>query len=145
MDDPFNLERFILAQAPIMPVVLDELQQGRKRTHWIWFVFPQLAVLGRSATAKQYGLSGRDEARAYLAHPVLRARLIECAELMLAAGSDSITDILGTPDNMKFRSCMTLFAAADPKEPVFRQCLERFFDGEPDPLTLAQLGSVAKN
>jgi uncharacterized protein (DUF1810 family) len=137
--DPFDLARFTQAQDGVWPTVQRELQAGRKQTHWMWFVFPQLAALGRSSTARHYGLLGLEDAMAYLAHPVLGARLREGCQLLLALDGRSATEILGAVDAMKLRSCLTLFAAAAPEEKVFAQCLERYFSGEPDPLTLEQL------
>lgn len=113
----FDLQRFVDAQAPVWEDVLAELGQAKKRSHWMWFVFPQLAALGRSGTAKFYGISGADEARAYLAHPVLGARLHECCALLLEATGISAVDILGDIDAMKLRSCLTLFEAVSPQRP----------------------------
>jgi uncharacterized protein (DUF1810 family) len=136
--DPFNLERFVTAQAPVFETVLAELRTGRKRTHWMWFVFPQLASLGRSSTALFYGIGSTDEARAYLAHPVLGPRLDLCTRTVLASESPSVHAIFGSPDDLKFRSCMTLFsmAADDPDNP-FRLSIERWCEGRPDEPTLA--------
>jgi uncharacterized protein (DUF1810 family) len=139
-DDPFDLERFVQAQAPVYPDVLAELRAARKRTHWMWFVFPQLAGLGSSGMAQRYALRSREEARAYLAHPVLGPRLRECSAVVLAAAQDDIHRIFGSPDDLKFGSCMTLFAHVAAEEPVFRRCIERFFGAAPDPRTLALLG-----
>lgn len=136
-----GLERFVAAQDPVLPQVLQELGRGRKRSHWMWFVFPQLRGLGSSSMAHLYGLASLEEARAYLAHPVLGPRLRQCCALMLQVPDASAHDILGSPDDMKFRSCVTLFAAAAPDEPLFRQCLERFYGAAPDPRTLALLAS----
>ena len=135
--DPHHLDRFLTAQAPVFAEVLDELRSGRKRSHWMWFVFPQLRGLGTSAMAQHYGIASLDEARAYLAHPVLGERLRECCALMLAVPARSAHDILGSPDDLKFRSCLTLFALAAPQEALFRQGLERFYGGQPDPRTQA--------
>lgn len=142
MADRFDLDRFVQAQAPVIDVVRQELRAGRKRTHWMWFVFPQLRALGRSATAQQYGIASLDEARAYLAHPVLGPRLLECSRLVLAAPGGSAREILGTPDDLKLRSSMTLFAAAQTEEPVFAAVLDRFYAGAPDPQTT---GLLARN
>jgi len=139
MGDPFDLQRFVDAQAAVYPQVLAELRVARKATHWMWFVFPQLAGLGSSAMARRYAISSLGEAQAYLAHPVLGLRLRECSELVLQAGQRDIHRIFGSPDDLKFRSCMTLFQRAAPREPVFGACLDRFFGGEPDPATLALL------
>lgn len=139
MDDRFDLARFVQAQAAVHDDVVAELRAGRKRTHWMWFVFPQLAGLGFSPMAQRYAIGSLEEARAYLAHPVLGPRLLECSALVLAAPEPDVHRIFGSPDDLKFRSCMTLFAQAAPQEPVFRQCLDRFFGGEPDPRTVASL------
>lgn len=141
--DPFDLQRFVDAQEAAMPQVLQELRDGRKRSHWVWFVFPQLKGLGSSAMASHYGLSGLAEARAYLAHPLLGPRLRECCERLLAVPGRSAHDILGSPDDLKFRSCVTLFALAAPHEDLFRRCLDRFCDGTPDPRTTAVCGNMA--
>ena len=138
-DAAFDLERFVAAQAPVIDAVRDELRQGRKRSHWRWFIFPQLAALGRSATARHFGIASLAEARAYLAHPVLGARLRECCALLLHIKGHSAHEIFGSPDDLKLRSCLTLFREADPDEPLFSQCLDRFYAGEPDPQTLALL------
>ena len=139
-DDPFDLQRFLDAQAGIFETALAELSRGRKASHWMWFVFPQLAALGRSGTARRYGLSGLPEATAYLDHPVLGARLIRAAGVVAGLDAGSAHQVFGSPDDLKFRSCMTLFAAARPDEPVFAANLGRYYGGEPDPLTLALLG-----
>jgi uncharacterized protein (DUF1810 family) len=136
--DCFDLQRFVTAQAPAFETVLAELRAGRKRTHWIWFVFPQLVALGRSSTARFYGISSIDEARAYLAHPVLGPRLDLCTGIVLASESPSLHAIFGSLDDLKFRSCMTLFslAADDPDNP-FRHALDRWCNGQADERTLA--------
>lgn len=133
-----TLQRFLDAQAPVIDTALSELRAGRKRSHWMWFVFPQLAALGRSGTAKFYGIGSLEEARRYLAHPVLGARLLACTEAVLAHAGRGAHAIFGSPDDLKFRSCMTLFGRADPEQAVFRRALDAFFDGE-DPLTLGLL------
>ena len=140
MDDAFGLARFIEAQDPVWDDVISELRQGSKTSHWIWFVFPQLKGLGRSSTAQYYGIGSRAEAEAYLKHPVLGPRLIECTELLLVVEGRSIEAILGGIDAMKFRSSMTLFAEIDPEQTVFREALEKYFGGQKDPLTLSLLG-----
>ena len=140
MTDPYNLPRFVDAQAPVYSRVLAELRAGQKHSHWMWFVFPQLRGLGHSAMARHYGIASRTEAQAYWRHPVLGARLAECTQLMLAVPDRSAHDILGSPDDMKFRSCMTLFNAVSPQEPLWRQALEKYFGGLPDPRTLELLG-----
>jgi len=134
------LHRFIAAQDPVYRQVCAELAAGRKTSHWMWFVFPQLHGLGLSATARFYGLASRAEALAYWQHPVLGARLRHCAQLVLDAMGRTAHDIFGSPDDLKLRSCMTLFAAVAPEEPVFAQLLQRFYGGEPDPRTFALLG-----
>lgn len=134
-----DLERFVDAQRAVYPDVLAELRSGRKTSHWMWFVFPQLRGLGLSATAQYYGIEGVAEARAYLAHPVLGPRLRECVELALTLQGRSAHAIFGSPDDMKFRSSLTLFAVAS-RDPLFQRALDRYFDGQPDPLTLARAG-----
>ncbi|MDQ7957601.1 MAG: DUF1810 domain-containing protein [Pseudomonadota bacterium] len=135
-----DLQRFVDAQAPVYEQVRAELASGRKRTHWMWFVFPQVEGLGRSAMAQRYAIASREEAAAYLAHPVLGARLRECSALVLSAHGPAIGDILGPPDDLKFKSCMTLFdAVASPGETLFAQCLQRFFGGTRDAATLERL------
>jgi uncharacterized protein (DUF1810 family) len=136
---PFDLERFVDAQATAYATALDELRAGRKRSHGIWFVFPQLRGLGRSDAAWTYGLSSLDEARAYLAHPLLGARLREAVAALLAHRDARADAILGEVDAMKFRSCLTLFARAAPEEAVFAAALAAFFAGAPDPETVAML------
>lgn len=135
----FDLERFVRAQAPVYDAVLDELRAGRKRSHWMWFIFPQIAGLGLSEMAQRYALASLDEAAAYLAHPVLGERLRECAALVLAGPGGSADEIFGHPDNMKFHSSMTLFAAVPGTDPLFGQNLDKYFRGAPDSLTLARL------
>ena len=137
--DAFNLQRFVDAQAPVWDQVRAELTQAHKRTHWMWFVFPQLAALGRSGTAKFYGISGADEARAYLEHPVLGTRLLESCELLLNAPQVSAIDIFGDIDAMKLRSSMTLFQLAAPDDHVFARVIDRFFDGAQDAETLRRV------
>ena len=139
MSETFNLERFTQAQAPVYEGAVAELRAARKRSHWMWFIFPQLAGLGRSAMAQRYAITSLDEARAYLAHPVLGERLRECVGLVLAAQGKSAHQIFGDPDDMKLHSSLTLFAQAAPSEPLFRDCLVKYFDGAPDPATLSLL------
>lgn len=136
----FPLDRFVRAQDPVYASVLDELRRGRKTSHWMWFVFPQIAGLGHSPTSQIYAIASLDEARAYLGHPVLGARLLECATLVLASEGRSAEEILGPIDATKLRSSMTLFGRAAPGEAVFGQVLDRFFDGTPDDATLRLLG-----
>lgn len=141
MDDPYFLHRFVLAQDRdgTYDRVLEELRLGAKRSHWMWFVFPQVAGLGQSRTSRQYAISGLAEARAYLAHDVLGTRLRACAELVATTPSTDATDIFGPVDAVKLRSSMTLFMRAAPDVAVFRQVLDRYFDGVPDPATDARL------
>lgn len=134
--DPFDLERFVAAQAPVIDQVRAELRRGFKTSHWMWFVFPQLAGLGSSAMARRYGLGSPAEARAYMAHPVLGPRLVECCGLLLQLPGDDIEDILGHPDDLKLRSCLTLFIAAAPQEQVFRECLDKYYGSAPDERTV---------
>jgi uncharacterized protein (DUF1810 family) len=136
---PSDLERFIEAQASVYGRVLDELGSGHKLSHWMWFIFPQLAGLGSSETSQRYAIRSLDEARAYLAHPVLGTRLRECAGLLLATSSRHAEDIVGPVDARKLRSCMTLFHRAEPGEPLFSRALERFYGGIPDAATDALL------
>ena len=138
---PLDPDRFLAAQAPVLATVHAELSAGRKATHWMWFVFPQLAALGRSPTAKHYGLTGLPEASAYLAHPVLGPRLADCTRLLLAHRDTPPEAILGPVDALKLRSSLTLFAAVPSADPVFAEALAAFFGGVPCPLTAAALGT----
>ena len=144
MSNLFDSKRFHDAQAPVIDTVLTELRAGRKLTHWMWYVFPQLAALGQSAIAKQYGITGLDEARAYMDDPVLRQRLVECATCMLAIPDKSLNAILGSPDDLKFVSSMTLFATAVPTQLVFRACLDKYCNGRMDPLTMEFMNHEAR-
>ena len=139
LDDPFDLQRFIAAQAPVYQRVCQELSRGRKTSHWIWFIFPQAVSLGRSVTAVKYGIGSDDEARAYLDHPLLGGRLLECTWLICQHTDKAIGDILPQPDDLKFRSSMTLFHAVSGR-PEFSAAVAQFFDGQFDPLTLKLLG-----
>ena len=139
MSDSFDLERFMQAQAPVYDAVVAELRAARKRSHWMWFIFPQLAGLGRSATAQRYAIASLDEARAYLAHALLGERLRECVALVLAAQNKSAHQIFGDPDDKKLHSSLTLFAQAAPAEPLFHDCLVKYFGGAPDAATLSLL------
>lgn len=139
MNDPHNLKRFLDAQEAVLTPVLAELKAGRKRSHWMWFIFPQLKGLGSSPMAQTYGIGSRAEAEAYLAHPILGARLRECTELVNAVEGASIDEIMGYPDNLKFRSSMTLFSAVTQDNDVFDKAIEKYFAGKPDPATLARL------
>ena len=140
MSDPFNLQRFVDAQAPVYQAVVRELAAGEKRSHWMWFVFPQIAGLGLSPTSVFFAISSLDEAKAYGAHPILGARLVECAGLVLRVEGRPARQIFGAVDESKFRSSMTLFSRASLEQPTFEQCLEKYFAGEADPATLAKLG-----
>ena len=137
MDDPYDLNRFVAAQdaGGTYQQAAAELRRGRKTTHWMWFVFPQVAGLGHSPVSRMYAISSLDEARAYLAHPVLGPRLIECATIAAQTADRTAEQIFGGVDALKLRSCATLFHRAAPQEPVFENVLERFFDGSPDPAT----------
>ncbi|MEM6106853.1 DUF1810 domain-containing protein [Mycobacterium sp. 050272] len=139
-DDPFDLTRFVVAQEPVYGSVVQELRDGRKRGHWMWFVFPQLRGLGSSPTAVHYGISSLQEARAYLGHDVLGPRLHECTRLVNQLRGRSITEIFGSPDDLKLRSSMTLFALATDDPQDFRTLLDVYYRGEQDALTLARLG-----
>lgn len=134
---PFDFARFVAAQEPVIDEVRRELRAGAKRTHWMWFVFPQLRALGRSETARFYGLDGLPDARDYLAHPVLGARLVDCVGLVNHVQGRTALQIFGRPDDLKFRSCLTLFAAVEPSP--FEEALRHYYQGEPDPLTLELL------
>ena len=134
-----NLDRFVEAQAPVYDRALAELKAGRKQSHWKWFVFPQIAGLGRSPMAQHYAIQNLAEARAYLAHPLLGARLRECTQAVIAVESRTAHEIFGSPDDLKFRSCLTLFAHAAPDEKLFRAALEEYFGEEADVLTLEKL------
>jgi uncharacterized protein (DUF1810 family) len=139
MSNDFDLERFVQAQQGVYDSALAELRAGRKRSHWIWFIFPQVAGLGQSEMSRKYAIRSSDEAAAYLAHPVLGDRLRECATAVLGHDDEEIVDIFPYPDDLKFHSSMTLFADVAPDEAVFQACLDRYFDGAPDPATQARL------
>ena len=136
MPDRFNLDRFTQAQAPVIAQVQQELRAGQKRTHWMWFVFPQLAGLGHSPTARHYAITSRAEAKAYLEHPILGPRLVECTMLVNAVAGRTVHQIFGSPDDLKFHSCVTLFADTDPGQLVFQAALDRYFGGQPDRATV---------
>jgi uncharacterized protein (DUF1810 family) len=139
MTNPHNLQRFLSAQAPVIEEVRAELRAGCKRGHWMWFVFPQIAGLGHSDMARRFAIASLDEARAYLAHEILGARLIECAALIVAVEGRSIGEIFGSPDDLKFHSSMTLFARAAPQEPVFKEALRKYFGEEEDRATVERI------
>jgi uncharacterized protein (DUF1810 family) len=140
MEDNFNLNRFVIAQEPVFLQVLAELRAGAKRSHWIWFVFPQMKGLGHSSKADHFGIGTLEEAEAYARHPLLGARLVECTQLVNLIQGRTINQILGSPDDLKFRSSMSLFARAAPDITVFHDALKKYFNGQPDPLTLKLLG-----
>ena len=140
MEDPFDLDRFLNAQAGVFPQVLAELSAGQKRSHWIWFIFPQMKGLGFSSHSHFYGIGSLQEAEAYWRHPVLGPRLEQCTRLVNQVQKKPIHQILGSPDDLKFRSSMTLFSRAAPEAAVFTDALNKYFAGQPDPLTLELLG-----
>ena len=137
--DPYNLARFVLAQAPVFRRVVSELEAGVKMGHWMWFIFPQIRGLGRSSVSMEYAISGRPEAQAYLLHPILGPRLKECTRLVLLVEGRSVADIVGSPDDMKFSSSMTLFAQVSSADDIFEKALQKYFAGVPDRLTLDRL------
>jgi uncharacterized protein (DUF1810 family) len=139
MTDPFDLARFVDAQGATYPQALQELKAGHKRSHWMWFIFPQLAGLGLSTMAQRYAISGLDEARVYLQHPVLGERLRTCTAAVNTVTDRTAHQVFGSPDDMKFRSSMTLFGRAEPAEPAFRTALDQYFDGQEDQRTLKKL------
>lgn len=138
MADRYNLERFVRAQDPVYDEVCSELRDGYKRTHWMWFIFPQIKGLGHSPTANLFAITSLEEAKAYLNHPILGARLRECTRLVILVEGRNIHDIFGYPDDMKFRSSMTLFAQTTDNQ-IFKDTLTKYFDGNPDPKTLELL------
>lgn len=138
-EDPYDLQRFVTAQRETYALALEELRRGGKRSHWMWYVFPQVAGLGFSVTAQRYAIRSRQEATAYLAHPLLGPRLAECGEALLQVKDKSATEIMGMPDDMKLRSSMTLFAAVAGAGSLFQQMLDRYFSGAADPRTLQYL------
>ncbi len=140
--DPHDLRRFLLAQDGACATALAELRSGRKRSHWMWFVFPQFAGLGSSATSRHFAIRSADEARAYLAHPVLGPRLVECADAVLAVTGRSAHEIFGSPDDQKLRSSATLFASVSPPGSVFERLLDTYFGGRRDDATLRLIGSA---
>jgi len=139
VDDPYHLQRFVDAQDPIYRRICQELKAGCKMTHWMWFIFPQIAGLGRSATARRFAISSRAEAKAYLDHPILGARLRECVRLANGVDGRTANEIFGDIDEMKFRSSLTFFASVTPDNACFNEALEKYFSGEPDRLTLDRL------
>jgi uncharacterized protein (DUF1810 family) len=139
-DDPHNLDRFVEAQRDTYEQALAEVREGRKRSHWMWFIFPQIDGLGFSPTAVRYAIKSRAEVEAYLNHPVLGPHLRECTEAVLAVEGRSVHDIFGSPDDLKLRSCATLFAQVSPPGSAFHRLLDRYYQGEPDRSTLRILG-----
>ncbi len=139
-NDPYNLNRFLAAQEKTYETALAELRRGSKETHWMWFIFPQIAGLGRSPTSEYYSIKSGDEARQYLHHPVLGPRLLECAGALLAVQERSASEIFGFPDDLKLKSSMTLFASVAESEPAFGRVLDKYFDGQRDQRTLDLLG-----
>jgi uncharacterized protein (DUF1810 family) len=139
MDDTYNLQRFVDAQNPVFAQVCAELRAGQKRSHWMWFIFPQIEGLGSSSLARKYAISSLDEAKAYLNHPVLGSRIKKCTRLVLSTEGRTMGEIFGTPDDLKFRSSLTLFAHAEPAEQAFQDALRKYFGGEEDSLTVARL------
>jgi uncharacterized protein (DUF1810 family) len=138
--DPYDLQRFVDAQEHVYKRALSEIQSGRKRSHWMWFIFPQIDGLGASSMSRRYAIRSVAEAKAYLAHPLLGPRLLESAEAVLAVETTSALELFGSPDDMKLRSCATLFASVSSEESVFRQLINKYFDGKPDDSTLQLIG-----
>lgn len=136
MTDEYNLQRFIGAQDQVYAAVMDELRAGEKRGHWMWYIFPQIKGLGHSVMAQQFAITSREEAKAYLDHPVLGLRLRECTRLVMNVEGCSAEQIFYYPDNLKFRSCMTLFKETAAENNIFQDALLKYFEGEPDELTL---------
>lgn len=143
VDDSFDLERFVLAQEPTFDLALAEVRAGSKRSHWMWFIYPQLCGLGHSDMAKRYGITNVREALAYLEHPILGQRLIEISEAALSVSGRSATEIFGRPDDMKLRSCATLFSKVSNADSVFQRLIDKYFDGEADEATLMLLNSLS--
>jgi uncharacterized protein (DUF1810 family) len=141
-DQSFDLDRFLEAQQNVYGIALSELKSGRKLSHWMWFVFPQIDGLGSSPTAKRYAIKSTAEARAYLNHPLLGARLTECTKTLLAIKGLSASDIFGYPDDLKFCSSMTLFESVAPKDSLFSEAIDQYFGGHRDAKTLAIIGAV---
>lgn len=139
-EDPYDLSRFVRAQQDTFPRALAEIRSGKKRSHWMWYIFPQIDGLAFSSTSKFYAIKNLEEAKAYLDHPILGPRLLECAEAVVHVEGRSATEIFGSPDDLKLRSCATLFACALPPGSVFDRLLEQYYRGERDPKTLRLLG-----
>ena len=143
-DDPHDLNRFVLAQEEDYEQALAEIRAGRKRSHWMWYIFPQVEGLGSSSMSRRYAIKTLAEARAYLDHPVLGRRLVACAEAALGVEGRSASEIFGAPDDLKLRSCATLFASVTPPDSVFARLLDRFFGGEQDAMTRQRLGTATR-
>jgi uncharacterized protein (DUF1810 family) len=139
MTDPYDLRRFVAAQNSCFDRVCEELREGRKQSHWMWFIFPQLKGLGSSTMARKYAISSKEEGQAYLEDSVLEPRLRHCTQLVVRVGGRTIEQIFGSPDDLKFRSSMTLFANVTSENGVFQDALQKYFAGQPDPLTIARL------
>jgi uncharacterized protein (DUF1810 family) len=142
-DDPFNLSRFVSAQAHDYETARQELRNGRKRSHWIWYIFPQIDGLGHSPMSKRYAIKSQAEAQAYLEHPLLGARLLECATILLQLEGRSVLEIFGSPDDLKLKSSMTLFAAVQGQEPAFARVLDKYFQGTRDSRTIELLEQLS--
>jgi uncharacterized protein (DUF1810 family) len=143
IDDPFNLSRFVSAQARDYEIAREELRNGRKRSHWIWYIFPQIDGLGSSPTSKLYAIKSKAEAQAYLEHPVLGTRLLECVNIILGIEGRSASEIFGYPDDLKLKSSMTLFAIVQSQEPRFSRVLDKYFEGKRDSRTIDLLAQPA--
>jgi len=143
MEDKYKLTRFLDAQNQVYLNALSEIRKGKKQTHWMWFIFPQLKGLGRSSTADYYGITGLEEASAYLQHPVLGKHLVQIASALLELQGKTASDIFGSPDDMKLQSSMTLFSQVENADPVFQKVLDKYFSGNPDELTLKLLKQLA--
>lgn len=143
-NDPYHLSRFVSAQEGIFEHVLTELRNGRKQSHWMWFIFPQMEGLGSSATSRHYSIKSKEEAQQYLNHPILGARLVQCAEILLALDGKSASEIFGFPDDKKLKSSMTLFASVADPNSVFGRVLDKYFDGKRDHKTLYLLGQFSQ-
>ena len=143
IDDPFNLSRFVSAQARDYEIAREELRNGRKRSHWIWYIFPQIDGLGSSPTSKLYAIKSKAEAQAYLEHPVLGTRLLECVNIILGIEGRSASEIFGYPDDLKLKSSMTLFATVQSQEPRFSRVLDKYFEGKRDSRTIDLLAQPA--
>jgi uncharacterized protein (DUF1810 family) len=139
MDDPYNLSRFVRAQEDDYAQALSEIKRGRKRTHWMWYIFPQIEGLGSSPTSREFSIKSLEEAKAYLDHAVLGPRLLDCADAVLGVEGRSAAEIFGFPDDLKLRSCVTLFKCVSPPGSVFDRILQKYFSGEPDAATVRLL------